>query len=140
MELSANGQVWYGRARVDLTLSAGLYGGQARGRLRVHDASARRTFDSQRIDRLRPTRHGMVVTGLMWVGHRTVSFMLDVETVGHTTTVTLTIAPLRYRRAGRFHGRLLLHAPSVAPATRDKPNRVRRRIDHAQTRKGRGGR
>jgi len=139
MELSANGQVWQGRARVDLTLSVGLYGGHARGRLRVRDAVAHRTLISQRIDRLRPTRHGMVVTGLVEVGRRAVPFTLDVEIAGRTTTVALTIAPLRYRLGGRFHGRLLLHAPPP-PATRNKPNRVWRRPKHAQTRTGRGGR
>jgi len=107
--MTVSGQVWRGRARVALDASVSLRNGGVWGQLRLRDGAARLVLASQRIDRPRATRHGMLVTGTARVGRRTVLFALDVETVGHTTTVVVTVTALHYRLSGSFHGHLLLH-------------------------------
>ncbi len=115
--MAVSGQVWRGRARVALAVSVTLRDGRVWGQLRVQDSATRLILASQRIDRPRATRHGMLVTGTARVGRRIVLFALDVETSGHTTTVVFTVAALHYRLSGPFHGRVLLHAlPPASPA------------------------
>ena len=132
--LAASGQVWQGRTRVDLTISVGLRAGRALGGLRIHDARARLIFTSLRIDQFRSTRHGMLVSGMARANRRTVPFALDLETVGRTTTVTVTVGPLGYHLSGAFHGRLLLrkpHAigePRVAPLSRPPAERGKGKV------------
>jgi len=129
--LAASGQVWRGHAHVDLTISVGLRAGRTGGQLRVRDAAARLTLTSSRIDRLRSTRHGMLVGGVARVNRRTVPFALDVETVGRATTISLTVTPLRYHLIGAFHGRLLLRRPRgtvshAQPLNRGAPGKGKR--------------
>jgi len=107
--MAVSGWVWRGRARVALDASVALRNGRVWGQVRLRDSAARLALVSQRIDRPRTTKHGMLVTGTARVGRRTVVFALDVETAGHTTTVVLTVTALYYRLGGPFHGRVVLH-------------------------------
>jgi len=108
--MAVSGWVWRGRARVALDASVALRDGRVWGQVRLRDSATRLSIVSQRIDRPRTTKHGMLVTGTARVGRRTVVFALDVETIGHTTTVVLTVTALHYHLGGPFHGRVVLHA------------------------------
>ena len=123
--LAVNGQVWRGRARVDLALSVTLSAGRAHGQLRVRDAAARLLVTSVRVDRPRLTRRGMLVAGTARMGRRTVPFTLDLEVTNRATTVVFAIAPLRYRLDGAFHGHLVWQrtATKVVGATCVKTRR-----------------